>query len=228
MKAEGNTGAYVGGTAGRPIPHIQTTGIRPAHASQEHKKESTFDWDAHTPTCTICGQKSGSVAEGVCSACRPVLVPTLSLVTNNTRHPQTSASAETKSTDPGPADHTHQDESTGDQGTVPLQLPTTSPSTAEAEPQPINWAHQIHGIRAQLQRPTSAQTIGDAFRILADAACTLALLFDQLEEATHKPTEGEVSRLSPSVKPTGPGTGKGKPTRVQSATNHRTNKEGHN
>lgn len=68
----GDSVAYVGGTRGIELPRRDDAGVRRPH--QPAKPKTTgLDWDAITPTCNGCDQKSGQLAEGgLCPTCRGV------------------------------------------------------------------------------------------------------------------------------------------------------------
>lgn len=69
----GDNMAYIGATGGRPIPLATDQRIRPAHAPQTKPKPTGLDWDALTPACSGCGQKSGQLGAGaLCPTCRGV------------------------------------------------------------------------------------------------------------------------------------------------------------
>ncbi|MBB3041191.1 hypothetical protein [Nocardioides soli] len=66
----GNATAYVAGTGHRPLPKADEHGYRRAHQPRA-KKPSGLDWDALTPHCKTCGQKSGQLDNNdTCPTCR--------------------------------------------------------------------------------------------------------------------------------------------------------------
>ncbi|HEY1177564.1 MAG TPA: hypothetical protein VGF17_15510, partial [Phytomonospora sp.] len=72
----GTSVTYVGGTSHRPLPRVDDNSRRNAHTHQVRPKSTGLDWDALTPTCAGCGQKSGQLGDGgLCPPCRGV-VPT--------------------------------------------------------------------------------------------------------------------------------------------------------
>lgn len=70
MEVRGNALAYTGGTTGRPLPHAGDTTRRGTHTPPAPKKAG-LDWDALTPTCKGCGEKSSQLGPGeLCPTCR--------------------------------------------------------------------------------------------------------------------------------------------------------------
>lgn len=67
-------GVYISGTTGRPLPlHDPTT--RPTPKPATPRKPTGLDWDAHTPICKVCAQRSGQIdGTGLCPACRGVVL----------------------------------------------------------------------------------------------------------------------------------------------------------
>lgn len=71
VDTHGNALPYAAGTTSRPLPIHDPTA---PHVRAEHKpRPAGLDWDAHTPTCQLCTQKSGQIDHtGLCPACRGV------------------------------------------------------------------------------------------------------------------------------------------------------------
>lgn len=71
----GNAIPYTGATTGRPLPIHDPTA--PPRAPREHTHKPTgLDWDAHTPACKTCTQRSGRIDDtGLCPTCRGLTPP---------------------------------------------------------------------------------------------------------------------------------------------------------
>lgn len=68
----GTSVTYIAGNGHRPIPKADDTVYRKAHTPKP-KKPTGLDWDAITPRCTTCGQKSGQLDNtDTCPPCRGI------------------------------------------------------------------------------------------------------------------------------------------------------------
>lgn len=72
----GNAAPYVGGTQGIALPRRDDPGVRRNHEPAK-PRPTGLDWDALTPVCKGCGQRSGQLAEvkgagELCPPCRGV------------------------------------------------------------------------------------------------------------------------------------------------------------
>ncbi|WP_435744956.1 hypothetical protein [Nocardioides sp. SYSU DS0663] len=111
MPPTGDSVAYVGGAKGLDIPRADGHVYRQAHATK--KKATGLDWDALTPTCKGCGEKSGQLdAASHCPTCRgeaPKPLPIAARGRNQTyaeAHPDDLAQRFNAPTDPPPSDDT--------------------------------------------------------------------------------------------------------------------------
>jgi len=72
VKTIGNAAPYVGGTQGIELPRHDDTGVRRDHTPAK-PKPTGLNWDALTPICKGCGQRSGQLGAGeLCPPCRGV------------------------------------------------------------------------------------------------------------------------------------------------------------
>lgn len=91
---EGAVGVHIGGRTGIPLPTPDTAGYH-SHM-QAARKATGLDWEAITPRCSACGERSGQLdASSLCPPCRGVTLRSV-----QTPHPPTA--------DPSKSAHTYQ------------------------------------------------------------------------------------------------------------------------
>ncbi|CAI9417245.1 hypothetical protein [Nocardioides sp. T2.26MG-1] len=225
--------AYVAGTSHRPIPMATDSGVRRTTHTEPTPKPTGLDWDAITPTCTSCSQRSGQLGPGgLCPTCRGVQ-PTTGKKTRKQGYaaaqlPEDELLRRFTGPDDTPLGHlevdpepTHEEEPAGHPARAELedevqhvqraaQLPTYSPEA--------NLAAQIeHAARVLRDTADAQHPATRLLRLNAIAALEALHLFHQLNHTyapapTHPtPTPVGAGQTSPEPLSASQGLGGGRP-----------------